>query len=205
MYTKNHYPDLLTKEELETILNITPLMTVDRFKALTNEEFSWDHNAWVLDEQTIPPPIVRYLIDHYTCYLRDCTRFTKKLNKVAKELENLYHVQADAHIYINKNPKVEHPFGIHFDSSTNLIVQCVGVTNFKVWTKEVEDKGAENVRLEMEEAPGLDVDLEPGDSLYIPAYMPHLATSKTPRFSVSFPMTQPHEFEFKSDRNWIRI
>ena len=205
MYTKNHYPDLLTKEELENILNITPLMTVERFKALTNEEFSWDHNAWVLDEQTIPPPIVRYLIDHYTCYLRDCTRLTKNLNKVAKELEELYHVQADAHIYINKNPKVEHPFGIHFDKSSNLIVQCVGVTNFKVWTKEVEDKDGKNVQMEPEEAPGLDIDLEPGDSLYIPAYMPHLATSKTPRFSVSFPMTQPHEFEFKSERSWIRI
>ena len=87
-----------------------------------------------------------------------------------------------------RNPELTHPFGIHSDDNDNIIVQCEGVTNFKVWSKSDELL--------------LDVDMESGDAIWIPMYYPHLATSKTKRLSVSFPINteQPHE-----DRKWVKI
>ena len=75
---------------------------------------------------------MKYAIDNYVCYIKDATRFSEKINKVAGDLEKIHNTQVDAHIYINKNPDLDHPFGIHHDISDNVIVQCEGVTNFKV-------------------------------------------------------------------------
>ena len=204
MYVSNHYPNLLSKEELETILNIRPLMSTDRFIPLCEEDFDWENDSWTLNPNTFPPSTIRYLIDNYVCYIRDASRFTKKLNAVARELETIYNCQADAHIYICKNSKLKHPFGAHFDRSSNLIVQCAGNTQFKVWS-EIEDTSIKNTGLEMKTDPIIDIVLNPGDSIMIPAYFPHEAISHTPRFSVSFPMTKSREFDFTQDRNWISI
>ena len=53
-------------------------------------------------------------------------------------------------------------------------------TNFKVWD-EVDDKDAKSSKINLTSSPILDVDMKSGDALWIPAYHPHLATSKTSR------------------------
>ena len=54
----------------------------------------------------------------------------------------------------------------------------------------------------MDSSPILDVDMKPGDAIWIPRYYPHLATSKTKRLSVSFPITDQIS---PASRAWIRL
>ena len=110
---------------------------------------------------------------------------------------------ADAHIYTCRNPKLEHPFGIHYDLSDNIIVQCEGETNFKVWGSVDSEKYEYRDHLPLpKEEPILDVNMKSGDVIWIPAYYPHLATSKTSRLSVSFPLADEMIFE---DRIWVKL
>ena len=51
--------------------------------------------------------------------------------------------------------------------------------------------------------PILDVDLEPGDAVWIPREHPHLATTVTPkRISVSFSLAKENQI---TDREWIKV
>ena len=135
------------------------------------------------------------------------SRATKKINEFAKNLEDEYDQETDAHIYLCRNLKPVHPFEIHFDMSDNVIVQCEGTTNFKVWEavsnpKELL-KEKKDVRMETDQKPILNVDMQPGDAIWIPRYYPHLATSHTKRLSVSFPFNRKIDNTRREDRHWI--
>ena len=59
-----------------------------------------------------------------------------------------------------------------------------------------------------EELPGepvLDVEMEPGDAIWIPMYYPHLATSRTKRLSVSFAISNHSIKEGFEDREWVKL
>ena len=57
--------------------------------------------------------------------------------------------------------------------------------------------------LNPQSSPILDVDMKPGDAIWIPEYYPHLATSKTRRLSVSFPLSM-NSMQFE-DRDWVKL
>ena len=85
------------------------------------------------------------------------------------------------------------------DRSDNVIVQCEGTTNFKVWNEV--DKNVDRSNMNISDNPILDVDMNSGDAIWIPKYYPHLATSATPRMSVSFPISGDN----LQERDWVRI
>ena len=64
--------------------------------------------------------------------------------------------------------------------------------------EEVEPTSGSNVNLTINDPPIMDIDMNHGDVIWIPKHYPHLASSKTPRMSVSFPLkpgpTQPREW-----------
>ena len=138
-------------------------------------------------------------MERYVCSFVDMSRSTKKINDFAKKLEEEYNLSADAHIYTCRNPKLGHPFGIHYDYADNVIVQCEGRTNFKVWEKVEPD--SEESKLTIEDPPIMDVEMRPGDAIWIPKYYPHLATSRTKRMSVSFPLVEGE----KQPREWVKL
>ena len=52
--------------------------------------------------------------------------------------------------------------------------------------------------------------MKPGDAIWIPKHYPHLATSKTKRLSVSFPMApndflNPDDGWVQEDRSWVKL
>jgi len=199
---RGYFPDLFTWKELEYLINIRPLMTTERVFVLNYESYEWnDNDSWTLNPNCYPPSLLKQLIEDNICLMIDMSRCTEKINSFVKKLEKEYELPCDAHIYTCRNPKLDHPFGIHFDTQQNVIVQCEGQTNFKVWD-EVEDKSIKCDRMELNDDPILDVDMNPGDAIWIPKYYPHLATSKTPRLSVSF--SQKHKTVFQ-DREWINL
>jgi len=197
--------NLLTREELSVIFNTRPLITTGRFVVLGGGEVEWPHDYWTTDINTWPPSLSKKMLENYVCYLRDASRFTKKLNEKAKQLEEIYQCQADAHIYICLNPETAHPFGIHWDNADNYIVQCEGKTRFKVWPKLENRDVNKQGNLKINEKVLIDEVLSPGDTITIPKYYPHLAISQTKRFSVSFPMVQTNDPSCKQDRTWISI
>ena len=211
-FKKNYKPDLLSWNEMANIINTRPLMNDKRVKLLGNtKRYEWLCTKWTKDPNCFPPSLIKKLLDNIMIYFVDMSRATEKINDFAKHIEDDYGKQTDAHIYVCRNLKIKHHFGVHYDFNHNLIVQCEGKTNFKVWD-EVKDvdrnlKGIGiNTRLEMEVEPIMDVDMESGDAIWIPKHFPHLATSLTPRLSVSFPLSEYSDTNLiREDRTWITL
>ena len=211
-FKKNYKPDLLSWNEMANIINTRPLMNDKRVKLLgNNKRYEWLCSKWTKDSNCFPPSLIKKLLDNIMIYFVDMSRATEKINDFAKHIEDDYGKQTDAHIYVCRNLEIKHHFGVHYDFNHNLIVQCEGKTNFKVWdeVKNVDRnlKGIGiNTRLEMEVEPIMDVDMESGDAIWIPKHFPHLATSLTPRLSVSFPLAQCTDVNtVREDRTWITL
>ena len=211
-FKKNYKPDLLSWNEMANIINNRPLMNEKRVKLLGNSRrYEWLCTKWTKDPNCFPPSLIRKLLDNIMMYFVDMSRATEKINDFAKHIEDDYGKQTDAHIYVCRNLEIKHHFGVHYDFNHNLIVQCEGKTNFKVWdeVKNVDRnlKGIGiNTRLEMEVEPIMDVDMESGDAIWIPKHFPHLATSLTPRLSVSFPLSEYSDTNLiREDRTWITL
>ena len=211
-FKKNYKPDLLSWNEMANIINTRPLMNDKRVKLLGNtRRYEWLCTKWTKDPNCFPPSLIKKLLDNIMIYFVDMSRATEKINDFAKHIEDDYGKQTDAHIYVCRNLKIKHHFGVHYDFNHNLIVQCEGKTNFKVWdeVKNVDRnlKGIGiNTRLEMEVEPIMDVDMESGDAIWIPKHFPHLATSLTPRLSVSFPLSEYSDTNLiREDRTWITL
>ena len=211
-FKKNYKPDLLSWNEMANIINTRPLMNDKRVKLLgNNRRYEWLCSKWTKDPNCFPPSLIKKLLDDIMIYFVDMSRATDKINDFAKHIEDDYGKQTDAHIYVCRNLEIKHHFGVHYDFNHNLIVQCEGKTNFKVWdeVKNVDRnlKGIGiNTRLEMEVKPIMDVDMESGDAIWIPKHFPHLATSLTPRLSVSFPLSEYSDINLiREDRTWITL
>jgi len=202
-YEQNYWDSLFSWKELEYLINIRPLMSANRFNILgDNGGFKWNNTEWTKDYSCLPPSLIEEVLDNYIVFIADMSRSTKKINEFAKMLEKEYRLQADAHIYICRNPFIKHHFGTHFDGSDNVIVQCEGETNWKVWDK-VTDSTQQPYLMDINSDPILDVNMTPGDTIWIPKYHPHRATSKTVRLSVSFPMAS--QGDYFEDRNWVTM
>ena len=211
-FKKNYKPDLLSWNEMANIINTRPLMNDKRVKLLGNtRRYEWLCSKWTKDPNCFPPSLIKKLLENIMIYFVDMSRATEKINDFAKHIEDDYGKQTDAHIYVCRNLEIKHHFGVHYDFNHNLIVQCEGKTNFKVWdeVKNVDRnlKGIGiNTRMEMNVEPIMDVDMESGDAIWIPKHFPHLATSLTPRLSVSFPLAQCTDVNtVREDRNWITL
>ena len=211
-FKKNYKPDLLSWNEMANIINTRPLMNDKRVKLLgNNKRYEWLCTKWTKDPNCFPPSLIKKLLENIMIYFVDMSRATEKINDFAKHIEDDYGKQTDAHIYVCRNLEIKHHFGVHYDFNHNLIVQCEGKTNFKVWdeVKNVDRnlKGIGiNTRLEMEVKPIMDVDMESGDAIWIPKHFPHLATSLTPRLSVSFPLSEYSDTNLiREDRTWITL
>ena len=211
-FKKNYKPDLLSWNEMANIINTRPLMNDKRIKLLGNtRKYKWVCTKWAKDPNCFPPSLIKKLLENIMIYFVDMSRATEKINDFAKHIEDDYGKQTDAHIYVCRNLEIKHHFGIHYDYNHNIIVQCEGKTNFKVWD-EVKDvdrnlKGIGiNTRMEMNVEPIIDVDMESGDAIWIPKHFPHLATSLTPRLSVSFPLSEYSDTNLiREDRTWITL
>lgn len=187
--------------ELERLLNLRPFVNNKRFNIMSNKSYKWDTNPWLSDSNTYPSSLIEEEIKNSLCFITDCSRVTKGVNNIAKHLEDLTNSSVDAHIFFSLTNDKQ-GFGIHSDNSHNFILQIEGETNFKVWNIEDTDRLHSIDKLDYE--PYIDVIMKPGDCIFIPAYLWHIAESCTKRLSVSFPMTI-YNNEIKEDRNWIEL
>ena len=155
-YEANYWDDLFSWKDLERLINIRPLMTTDRVNILGDEGgLKWSNTGWTKDPNCFPPSLIKDALDKNIVFFSDMTKCTKKVNDFSKMLEKEYRLQTDAHIYVCRNTNIEHYFGAHFDWSDNVIVQCEGETNFKVWDK-VKDREQQPYKMNITEDPILE-------------------------------------------------
>ncbi len=207
-FIKNYCPNLFTWKEFEYLLNIRPLMTNQRVKILSAVSYNWGNASSSIDKNCYPPSLLEDLLEEHTCYFIDMSRATEKINNFARDVENTFEKQCDAHVYVCRNPDLYHPFGIHYDLVPNIIIQCEGQTNFKVWDKIENVNNKERfgqINIGITDEPLLDVIMNPGDMVWIPEHYPHHAISITPRLSVSFPIKIHHENGDMEDRHWFKF
>tara|TARA_B100001029_G_scaffold99651_1_gene81945 strand:+ start:276 stop:944 length:669 start_codon:yes stop_codon:yes gene_type:complete len=213
------YGNLFTWKDLENVINIRPLMRDNRIFILGDHGEKWvDVNRWTSDPSCFPPTLLRKIIDKYVCHFTDVSRFKKELNDFCAELESEYKRSVDAQIFLCRNLDIkDHPFGAHYDRNNNVIVQCEGITNWKVWDYIDESDSNNKLKYDIRSDgsnhmkdlgdPIIDFDLKPGDALWIPKQYPHLATSKSKRMSISFAWQDDviPQNTVLQDRNWITI
>jgi len=192
--------NLFSWEELEKVLNLTPLINGTRFHILNNSKYSWHPPYWQTDINSYPTDIIKEEIKHYVCYLQDASRCNSNINKLASELEQINNLPTDAHIYFALTTHNQ-GFDIHNDESHVFIVQVEGETNFKVWDRTADNSIYEDI---LNIKPFLDVIMKPGDIIYVPKGYWHQAISKTKRLSISFPSITVKEAKLQN-RDWIKL
>lgn len=204
---KNAFPKIFSWEELEKLLNFRSHITLNhRFRVIScNENFSWDQEHWISEKKSIPPKVLdQQIIQKYHCMISDCSRANKHINNICNDLENLFkRSAADAHIFFNLANEYSRGFGIHWDTSYNLILQVEGNSKIEIWSKDVI--GPPNGSIVCQSVEPILVDaLNPGDATFIPNKTYHQITSLSKRLSISFPV-ELYPLDGVQDRHWINI
>lgn len=136
--------------------------------------------------------------------------YSEKTMHLLKIFETMFNVNAAIHVYCGLADAKS--FGIHDDYPCNFIIQVEGTTRWKIYNNRISylyRTGTMNGQLDHKDLdPAIEVDLEPGDALYIPSRMYHVAEPKGKRLSMSIPCwnrfaTDPPDHQV--DRNYYRI
>lgn len=124
--------------------------------------------------------------------------------------ETLFEVNSDIHVYCGLEGS--NSFPVHEDNPNNFIIQVEGKTRWKVFENRlsslyVTGKMFNNLKEENLNL-AIDVELEPGDVLYIPARTYHCAYPTEKRLSMSipcWPVDQHHPNARKFDRSYYKL
>ena len=136
--------------------------------------------------------------------------YSKQTNDLLNIFESIYDVHAAIHVYAGLEGGKSFP--IHDDYPANFIIQAYGKTRWKVFNNRISylyKSGTMNNKVTDADLDlAIDVVLEPGDALYIPARCFHGAYPSEKRISMSIPCwnrlmsdAQGHY----NDRNYYRI
>jgi len=130
--------------------------------------------------------------------------FNSYAKKICSEIENLFPVIADSHVYGSKgnsSTSLSH----HYDRPSNFIIQTYGKCEWKIYLNSISSLIQENFPpLNPQKlTPLIEVVLSPGDILYIPSRFHHVALPTNPRLSVSIPCTP--EVKGRWDKNYYKI
>jgi len=110
-----------------------------------------------------------------------------------EELTKKFNVHPDIHVY--GGLLGSDSFSIHKDYPPNIIVQVYGETPWKIWKGDITN------------TPDINIVLKPGEVLYVPGGLYHVASPTTQRVSMSIPCwpnLASDNFEF-TDRNFYKI
>lgn len=101
-----------------------------------------------------------------------------ELSRLAFELETIFGGYVFAKPFLT--PANYQGLSLHFDTTEVIVIQMEGTKHWKVWDKVIDKPSLPMLRYLKEEElpkPLVDVVLEPGDVLYVPAGCPHVAVS----------------------------
>ena len=188
-FKKKLLPNIFTWQELESLINLRPFVNDKRFTFKSKDQYTWEAGGWLTDLNSWPPDQLQKIIDNNVCYLCDSSRANKRINTVCTELENIFNMPTDAHIYFNKNTNEMNYDGLgrHNDMQHNLIALAKGSIKIKIWENNKDATYS----------------LDEGDVIFIPKGYDHQIISHTSRISVSFAIS-PQATYFQG-REWVTL
>ena len=117
--------------------------------------------------------------------------YNETTNGLCKEIEEQFQCVSDIHVYGGlKN--ISQSFKAHSDPTSNFIIQVEGITNWKIFSNKCAMISKEQPvfpdekDLEIE----LEINLNPGDLIYIPSRQYHKASPSEKRLSMSIAMLE---------------
>jgi hypothetical protein len=141
--------------------------------------------------------------------------YSEQTTKLLSVFERLFDINAAIHVYCGLEGSASFP--IHDDYPVNFIIQVEGKTRWKVFKNRISylykigslNDRSHNKRIDEEDLEvAIDVELEPGDGLYIPSRCYHAAYPTGKRLSMSIPCWAKYPNDLPSqtsDRNWYNI
>ena len=153
--------------------------------------------------------------DGYTLVILNYGFFNRDTIELLSKFESLFNVRSAIHVYCGLESS--HSFPIHNDYPSNFIIQIEGITKWQVFnnrsstlfkagavTETIPGKVIDKSLLDL----AFEVELAPGDALYLPSRCFHAAYPSEKRISLSIPcwtIYPDDDAGLISDRNWYSI
>lgn len=209
--------ELLTWKDVEHCLNRPELYNFE----MINEEnlkvqIPESSKAWIWDRKVQDKA---FMFDNlhrgHSLIIMNYSYYSDKTVRLCEIFERMFNVNSAIHVYCGLTGSKSFP--IHDDYPVNFIFQVEGKTRWKVFENRISylyKIGSLNDRIEgrrideSELKVAIDVELEPGDALYIPSRAYHCAYPTGKRLSMSIPCWARYPGDppnHSSDRNIYKI
>lgn len=210
-FESNKIKNIFSWKDLERILNFRPLINDSRFHHVSGRSFWWKQEEFMSDLNSYPIPLVKDLIHQYECYLTDMSKCSKTINNVCTELEEFLACPCDPHIYFSLKDNAN-AFGIHWDTSHNLIVQVAGFSNIKLWDiqepwdimKSIQEESSiDRTATHLDKPPFVNRMMGPGDIAFVPFRYWYELAPETKHITITFACSRTEVMP--QDRTWINL
>jgi hypothetical protein len=196
-----------TWDEVELCINNPQFFDMQLVNKVTNKymDIPKYDRAWSSPSQDAKD-IRDAFIDGNTLIINNFDWINRQKQELLQEVEAYFpNIKSALHVYCGLLPSKS--FKIHEDFANNFIVQVEGITHWKVYRNRASylvDKYRHDVN-ENDLDCVIDVNLKPGDILYIPNRCWHYAQPQEKRLSVSIPMQHMLPHLKQVDRNYYEI
>lgn len=210
--------DYVTWSTIEDCLNKPELFHFELISKEDNQKIEIPKytKSWIWDRKVQDK---RFLIDKFNrghgVVIMNYGYYSRQTMELLTVFERMFDIDAAIHVYCGLEDSASFP--IHDDYPVNFIIQVEGKTRWKVFENRISylyQIGTLNNQMpnrmidEKELKVAIDVELEPGDALYIPSRCYHVAYPKGKRISMSIPcwVRYPNDPTTQTaDRNWYNL
>ena len=219
-YLENFLEDcdsLVDWNSIEDCLNRPELFDFELIDTNNKQiEIPTHEKLWVWHKQVQEKSFLFEKINQgHTLVILNYSYYNRKTIEFLKKIETLFYVRSAIHIYCGIGNSCS--FSIHEDFPANFIVQIEGKTRWKVFNNRcstlfrlgtlngmVENHAIDENILDL----CIDVELSPGDALYIPSRCFHAAYPSEKRISMSIPCWSKFQNDSPNkslDRTWYTL
>lgn len=203
----DNYTDFCSWEEIEYSINRPSLFNFELIDKIENKdriEIPREKLYWGNNETQHSKFISKAVNDGNGLIILRWEDANQNTFDMCEMLEKVFDVCASAHVYCGLEEAKS--FNIHTDYPSNFILQVFGKTRWKVYKNRLSSliRSGKFILQEKDLEIDFDVVLEPGDIIYVPSKMYHIALPDSPRISISFPC-QSDMFGKKQNRTFYRI
>lgn len=197
-----------TWHEVEMCINNPQMFDMSLVDRVTNQyiELPIHRQAWTKQPSYDSKDIADAFADGNTLIINNFDWVSKEKQQILEVIEDtFFDITSALHVYCGLGPSKS--FQIHEDNANNFIIQVEGKTHWQVFKQRASymvQKYEEGVNIEDLDI-AIDVELKPGDILYIPARCWHIAKPQEKRLSVSVPMAVGVSHLKRKDRKYYAI
>lgn len=186
-----NYNDIASWNDIEHCMNNTQFYDFELIDKQNNKiEIPAYNKAWIFNKSVQEKGFIFDKVNNgYTAIITNYGFKNQTINSLLDTFENIFDIDAAAHLYCGLESSQS--FTIHDDYPANFIFQIEGETKWKVFNNKISylyRTGTMNGMLSEDQLEvAVEVVLQPGDCLYIPARTFHCAYPTDNRISVSIP------------------